>query len=420
MSTRRSTTRRNLIINYIPSDLKEEQLYELFSSVGGIKSLRIMRNSDGSGKGYGFVEYQTHASAECAIAQFDGLRLGKKQLKVAYARPGGSREGCNLFVKNLPCTWTTEKLNEEFGKYGELLECRVLSTNDFQSRRCGFVRFDLPRDAHAAMKAMDGKIPADGNFQIKVSHATKRGRGGNSNNLRIRNEPAYHSRRFPSHEANGSYQNTNYKTSTPFTFPNAPGPGPIGDSMMGIGNSEFYGQPGFAALPQQPQYDAFRDPHAYGSSQLGSQALSKAPMPVKQSYTSPQRLSDSKLRLSQIQNQNCSLFDSAGSVLDSAAESQPPINGPRSLSECDNEPSPSSTNESHTIMLANLPIFLEELHLEHICRKYGKVTKIVIQRDNNDVNLGCAEVTFCTLESKEAALKGLNGCVMCDKTIICH
>lgn len=71
-------------------------------------------------------------------------------------------------------------------------------------------------------------------------------------------------------------------------------------------------------------------------------------------------------------------------------------------------------------MLANLPTFLEELHLQHICRKYGEVSKILIQRDNNDNNLGCAEVTFVTLESKEAALKGLNGCVMCDKTIICH
>jgi len=387
-----------------------------------------MRNSDGSGKGYGFVEYQTHAAAECAIKQFDGLRLGKKQLKVAYARPGGSREGCNLFVKNLPCTWTTEKLNEEFGQYGELLECRVLSTNDFQSRRCGFVRFDLPRDAHAAMKAMDGRIPEDGNFQIKVSHATKRGRGGNSNNPRIRNEPAYHSRRFPNHEANTSYQNNDYSASAPFAFPGTPVPGPMGDSLLGLGNSQFYGQPGFAAPPQQPQCDAFRDPHAYGPPQLGSQTLSNAPMPIKQSYTSPQRLPNSTHTLSQRQSQNSSRFprkspeesQSSSSLFDSAAESQPPINGSRCLSECDKEPSPSSADGSHTIMLANLPLFLEEFHLQHICRKYGEVSKIHIQRDNNDVNVGCAEITFVTLESKEAALKGLNGCVMCDKTIICH
>jgi len=364
-----------------------------------------MRNSDSSGKGYGFVEYQTHASAEIAIKQFDGLKLGKKQLKVAYARPGGSREGCNLFVKNLPCTWTTEKLTEEFGYYGELLECRVLSTNDFQSRRCGFVRFDLPRDAHAAMKGMNGQIPEDGNFQIKVSHATKRGRSSNSNNSRNQqeklvddqNEPAYNSRRLPNHEVNISFQNTNYSASTPFAFPGAPGPGPVGDSVMRRGNSEFYGQPGFVAPPQQPQYDAFRDPYEYGSSpSLGSQPPSEAPMPVQQSYTSPQRLQNSTHRPPQ--TRNCSRF----------------------LSESAKESSPCSKGGSHIIMLANLPTFLEEPHLQNICRKYGEVSKILIQRDNNDNNLGCAEVTFVTLESKEAALKGLNGCVMCDKTIICH
>jgi len=438
-----STKRRNLIVNYIPSHLKEEQLYELFSSVGAIKSLRIMRNSDSSGKGYGFVEYQTHASAEIAIKQFDGLKLGKKQLKVAYARPGGSREGCNLFVKNLPCTWTTEKLNTEFGYYGELLECRVLSTNDFQSRRCGFVRFDLPRDAHAAMKGMNGQIPEDGNFQIKVSHATKRGRSSNdrsnSNNSRNQllddqNEPAYNSRRLPNHEVNISFQNTNYSASTPFAFPGAPGPGPVGDSVMRRGNSEFYGQPGFVAPPQQPQYDAFRA-YEYGSSpSLGSQPPSEASMPVQQSYTSPQRLPNSTHRPSQTRNSAHFLHKSteesrsSNSLFESAAESQPPSStepsrspSSRFLSESAKESSPQcSKGGSHIIMLANLPTFLEELHLQHICRKYGEVSKILIQRDNNDNNLGCAEVTFVTLESKEAALKGLNGCVMCDKTIICH
>ena len=43
------------------------------------------------------------------------------------------------------------------------------------------MRFDLPRDAQNALREMNGFIPRDGNFQIKVTHATKRSHGNDNN-----------------------------------------------------------------------------------------------------------------------------------------------------------------------------------------------------------------------------------------------
>jgi len=94
--------RRNLIVNYIPSSLQEDQLYDLFATVGPIKSLRIMRNADGTGKGFGFVEYNSYKHAAEGIKKLNGLTMWGKTMKVRYAKLGSSREGCNLFVQNIP------------------------------------------------------------------------------------------------------------------------------------------------------------------------------------------------------------------------------------------------------------------------------------------------------------------------------
>jgi len=72
---------------------------------------------------------------------------------------------------------------------------------------------------------------------------------------------------------------------------------------------------------------------------------------------------------------------------------------------------------SRSIVLTNLPTFLQEDHIKSLCTKYGKVIKINVQRDNNENSLGCAEVVFDHSKAKKAALAGLNGCVICNKTV---
>lgn len=53
--------------------------------------------------GYGFVKYSNEESAAEAIAKKGGMILGRKQLKVTYARPSCDEiKNCKLYVTNLP------------------------------------------------------------------------------------------------------------------------------------------------------------------------------------------------------------------------------------------------------------------------------------------------------------------------------
>jgi len=176
-------TRTNLIINYLPPTLQEEELISLFSTSGAVEKVRIMKNYDGTTKGYGFVKFYRQQDAEDAIQKFDGLNLRGKKLKVAFSRPGGARDNANLFVTHLPSKWTSESLGQHFSMFGEVVEARILERNG-NSRLCGFVRFNRPEDALDALRHRNNWTPPGAHRQLKVTLATKPKRFGGRNRSR--------------------------------------------------------------------------------------------------------------------------------------------------------------------------------------------------------------------------------------------
>jgi len=77
---------RNLMINYIPTSVDEQQLRQLFEAYGPIESIKIVCDRETrQSKGYGFVKYRFWFSATQAIQALNGYPLLNKRLKVAYA-----------------------------------------------------------------------------------------------------------------------------------------------------------------------------------------------------------------------------------------------------------------------------------------------------------------------------------------------
>lgn len=77
---------RNLIVNYIPSSIDENQLRQLFENYGPTESVRIIRDRETKqSRGFGFVKYQYAMSAYNAIQYLNGYQAMNKRLKVAYA-----------------------------------------------------------------------------------------------------------------------------------------------------------------------------------------------------------------------------------------------------------------------------------------------------------------------------------------------
>lgn len=166
----------NLIVNYLPSEMDQDEFKAFFAAVGEIESAALMKNDDGTSRCFGFVKYFESADAELALGTFDGYVLQGKKLKIRFARPGGSRAKCKLFVGNLPVFWTDMHLKYTFEEFGEILELKVLRNDDGRSRRCGFVRYDMHHSAQRAIQARNGWTPsrASSPLRVHVAHPNAR------------------------------------------------------------------------------------------------------------------------------------------------------------------------------------------------------------------------------------------------------
>jgi len=88
-----------------------------------------------------------------------------------------------LFVGNLSFQTTEESLQDAFGQYGTLTDCKVM-TDKFTGRSRGFafVTMSTKEEGEAAIKGLDGQ-QLDGR-PLRVNEATPReeggGRGGRS------------------------------------------------------------------------------------------------------------------------------------------------------------------------------------------------------------------------------------------------
>ncbi|MBN3299046.1 ELAV2 protein, partial [Amia calva] len=196
-------SKTNLIVNYLPQNMTQEELKSLFGSIGEIESCKLVRDkitvrrlgikislqkshlcfvhicilppsvNGRQSLGYGFVNYVDPKDAEKAINTLNGLRLQTKTIKVSYARPSSaSIRDANLYVSGLPKTMTQKELEQLFSQYGRIITSRILVDQvTGVSRGVGFIRFDRRIEAEEAIKGLNGQKPPGATEPITVKFA---------------------------------------------------------------------------------------------------------------------------------------------------------------------------------------------------------------------------------------------------------
>uniref|UniRef100_A0A5K3EI42 ELAV-like protein n=1 Tax=Mesocestoides corti TaxID=53468 RepID=A0A5K3EI42_MESCO len=160
-----SVNKTNLIVNYLPPYMSQDEVKALFSSIGEVESCKLVREkASGESLGYAFVKFVRAADAEKAIRTLNGLRLQNKTIKVSIARPSSeSIKGANLYICGLPRKMTQTELEELFSHCGKIITARILYDNKTGlSRGVAFIRFDQRHEAEQAIRRLNGyQPPAD-------------------------------------------------------------------------------------------------------------------------------------------------------------------------------------------------------------------------------------------------------------------
>ncbi|KAG1693787.1 ELAV-like protein 4 [Nymphon striatum] len=173
-------SKTNLIVNYLPQTMTQEDLRSLFSSIGEVESCKLIRDKvTGQSLGYGFVNYVRSEDAEKAVSTLNGLRLQNKTIKVSYARPSSEAiKGANLY-----CQWTA-KIDDPTG-VGNFFVFLAIFGDDLAflftvvgsdvcaglSKGVGFIRFDQRHEAERAINKLNNTIPDGCVEQITVKFA---------------------------------------------------------------------------------------------------------------------------------------------------------------------------------------------------------------------------------------------------------
>ncbi|XP_019906687.1 ELAV-like protein 3 isoform X6 [Esox lucius] len=175
-------SKTNLIVNYLPQNMTQEEFKSLFGSIGEIESCKLVRDkitgihdaSAGQSLGYGFVNYVDPNDADKAINTLNGLKLQTKTIKVSYARPSSaSIRDANLYVSGLPKTMSQKDMEQLFSQYGRIITSRILvdQVTAGISRGVGFIRFDKRNEAEEAIKGLNGQKPLGAAEPITVKFA---------------------------------------------------------------------------------------------------------------------------------------------------------------------------------------------------------------------------------------------------------
>lgn len=191
ISSGSNESRTNLIVNYLPQTMTEEEIRSLFSSVGEVESVKLVRDKTvvfpdplnpgapkGQSLGYGFVNYVRAQDADQAVNVLNGLRLQNKTIKVSFARPSSDAiKGANLYISGLPKSMTQQDLEIIFAPYGTIITSRILQNagNDAQTKGVGFIRFDTRDEAKRAIQALNGTTPSNCTDPISVKFSNTPG-----------------------------------------------------------------------------------------------------------------------------------------------------------------------------------------------------------------------------------------------------
>lgn len=139
---------------------EEDDIRAHFKGCGQILQIKLLTREDGKSRGRGFIKFADEKGMKNALklnsTELMGRRIVVEQPanKAPTRGPGAggdNQESSSVIVRNLPFNFGDNDLNDMFESFGSIKSFRVIKNESGQSKGFGFVDFESPADAKAAL-----------------------------------------------------------------------------------------------------------------------------------------------------------------------------------------------------------------------------------------------------------------------------
>ncbi|CDO93337.1 unnamed protein product [Kluyveromyces dobzhanskii CBS 2104] len=152
----------SLYVGELDANITEALLYDVFSPLGPISSIRVCRDAvTKASLGYAYVNYTDYEAGRKAIEELNYAEINGRPCRIMWSErdPAIRKRGSgNIFIKNLHPAIDNKALHETFSTFGEVLSCKVALDENGNSRGFGFVHFKEESDASDAIEAVNGML----------------------------------------------------------------------------------------------------------------------------------------------------------------------------------------------------------------------------------------------------------------------
>jgi len=144
----------SLYVGDLSEDCTEAILYEYFTKVGPVSSIKVCRDSlTRKSLEYAYVNYQNFQDADRALNTLNFTEINNRHCRISWANRDSSQRRSavgNIFVKGLPTTFDSRDLNDLFATHGSITSCKIRAGQGF-----GYVQYESAEAAEEAIAKLD-------------------------------------------------------------------------------------------------------------------------------------------------------------------------------------------------------------------------------------------------------------------------